>query len=108
MFHHPHKSCNPLTPLQKWGAISAAMSKIMADQGLIKIADVDMVSVAEAATLHPWAPLIWGGNARSRSDRLHSLGWRPHGPALLESLPEMIAEEVKRSGVPASKLTFDK
>jgi len=80
----------------------------MADQGLLKTTDVDKLSVADAAALHPWAPLIWGGNARSRSDRLHSLGWKPHGPSLSESLPSMIAEEVKTSGTPASKLTFDK
>ncbi|KAE9377570.1 NAD(P)-binding protein [Stipitochalara longipes BDJ] len=92
----------------KWGEISASISKIMVDQELIKTADIDKLSVAEAATLHPWAPLIWGGNARSRSDRFHSLGWKPHGPSLLESLPLMIAEEVKTSGTQSAKLTFDK
>jgi hypothetical protein len=61
----------------------------MADEGLIETSDVDKLSVAEAAALHPWAPLICAG--------------------LIESLPSMIAEEeVKTSGAPSSKLTFDK
>jgi hypothetical protein len=80
----------------------------MDDEGLIKTAEVDKLSVAEAAALHPWAPLIWGGNARSRSDRLHKLGWKPQGPGLYESLLSTINEEVKTLGTQSSKLTFDK
>jgi len=80
----------------------------MTDEGAIKAAGVDKVSVAEAVAMHPWAPLIWGGNARSRSDRLHKLGWKPQGPSLYESLPSMINEEVKTLGTQSSRLTFDK
>lgn len=93
---------------QKWGDVSAAISKIMADQGLIKTAELDKLSVADASAQHPWAPLIWGGNARSRSDRLHKLGWKPSGPGLYDSLPAMINEEAKTLGTQSSKLTFDK
>ncbi|KAH8778005.1 hypothetical protein BGZ57DRAFT_822186 [Hyaloscypha finlandica] len=92
----------------KWGEVSEAISKIMTDEGAIKAAEVDKVSVAEAVAMHPWAPLIWGGNARSRSDRLHKLGWKPQGPSLYESLPSMINEEVKTLGTQSSRLTFDK
>jgi hypothetical protein len=97
-----------LTVSQRWGEVSAAISKIMADKKLIQAAEVDKVSVADAVALHPWAPLIWGGNARSRSDRLHALGWKPQGPGVYESLPSMINEEVKILGSQSSKLTFDK
>jgi hypothetical protein len=80
----------------------------MADEALIKTSAVDKLSVADAAALHPWAPLIWGGNARSRSDRLHKLGWKPQGPSLFESLPSMVNEEAKTLGTQSAKLTFDK
>jgi hypothetical protein len=93
---------------QKWGDVSAAVSKIAADEGLIKTSAVDKLSVADAATQHPWAPLIWGGNCRSRSDRLHNLGWKPYGPSLFESLPSMIKEEARTLGTQSSRLTFDK
>ena len=66
---------------QKWGDVSAAISKILADKGLVKTAEVDKLSVAAASAVHPWAPLIWGGDARGRSDRLHGLGWKPQVPA---------------------------
>jgi hypothetical protein len=97
-----------LTMYQKWGDVSTAISKIMANQGLIKSAEVDKLTVAEASALHPWAPLIWGGNARSRSDRLHKLGWKPQKQNLYESLPSMISEEAKTLGTHSSRLTFDK
>jgi hypothetical protein len=84
------------------------MSKIMADKDLIKTAEVDNVSVAEASALHPWAPLIWGGNARSRASRFQKLRWKPRGPSLFESLPLMIDEEVRTLGSQSSKLTFHK
>jgi len=80
----------------------------MAEQGLIKSAEVDKLSVEDASAQHPWAPLIWGGNCRSRADRLRSLGWKPQGPTLYESLPAMINEEVKSAGTQTQKLTFDK
>jgi len=97
-----------LTIYQKWGEVSAAMSKFMADKGLIKTGEVDKLSVTDASALHPWAPLIWGGNARSRSDRIHQLGWKPRGAGLFEGLPSMIMEESKTMGTQSSKLTFDK
>lgn len=92
----------------KWGDLSAAISKIAAEQGFIKTAEVDKLSVTDASALHPWAPLLWGGNCRSRSDRLHQLGWRAQGPSLFSSLPSMVAEEVKYLGKLSSKTTFDK
>lgn len=51
---------------------------------------------------------VWGGNCRSRSDRIEKLGWKPQGTRFLESLPAMIAEEAKTLGTQSSKTTFDK
>lgn len=85
-----------------------SIAKILHVQGIIKSADIDKLSTADALALHPWAPLIWGGNSRSRSDRLHQLGWKAAGPNVFDSLPSMIAEEVKSLGTHSSKTTFDK
>ncbi|KAG4411878.1 hypothetical protein IFR04_014995 [Cadophora malorum] len=92
----------------KWADVAKAVSKIAFDQGLIKTSDVDKLSLADASALHPWAPLIWGGNCRSRSDRIEKLGWKAKGPLFQESLSAMIAEEVKTLGTQSSKTTFDK
>jgi len=91
-----------------WKDVAEAVSKIAFDQGLIKTAQVDKLSVADASALHPWAPLIWGGNCRSRSDRIEKLGWKAKGSLFEESLPAMIAAEVKTLGRQSSKTTFDK
>ncbi|KAH7407981.1 hypothetical protein BKA64DRAFT_693998 [Cadophora sp. MPI-SDFR-AT-0126] len=92
----------------KWADVAKAVSKIAFDQGLIKTSDVDKLSLADASALHPWAPLIWGGNCRSRSDRIEKLGWKAKRPLFQESLPAMIAEEVKTLGTQSSRTTFDK
>jgi hypothetical protein len=80
----------------------------MFDGGIIKSVEVDKLSVPDASALHPWAPLLWGGNTRSRSDRLHKLGWTTRGPSVFDSLPSMVAEEVENLGTQSSKPTFDK
>jgi hypothetical protein len=93
---------------QKWGAISTAITKILYDQGLIESEEVDKLSVVDASAIHPWAPLLWGGNCRALADRLHQLGWKATGPSIIDSLPEMIAEEEKTTGKQSSATTFDK
>ena len=69
---------------------------------------MDQLSVEEASAFHPWAPVLWGGNARSRADRLRQLGWKPKAGQLSENLPAMIAEEEKSIGQQTNKATFDK
>lgn len=96
-----------LTSVQKWGDISVAITEILHDQGAIQSAEVDKLSVADASALHPWAPLIWGGNARSRADRLRGLGWKAGGKDVFDSLLDMVAEEVRNLGRNEAKTTFD-
>lgn len=93
---------------KKWGDVAKSISKTAFEQGLIKSSEVDKISVADASALHPWAPLIWGGNCRSRSDRIEALGWKAKGPLVFDSLPAMLAEEAKTLGTQSSKTTFDK
>jgi hypothetical protein len=93
---------------QKWGDVSVAIAKILHEQGIIKSDEVDKLSVEDASAVHPWAPLLWGGNCRSSADRLRGLGWKPSGPTLYHSLPAMIEQEVKFLGKQSSRPTFDK
>ncbi|KUJ12211.1 NAD(P)-binding protein [Mollisia scopiformis] len=95
-------------PQFKWGEVAATIANSAFKDGLIKSAEIDKLSVAETSALHPWAPLIWGGNCRSRSDRLHQLGWKPQGPSVFESIPSMVQAEAKTLGTQSSKTTFDK
>ena len=98
----------PLTIKQKWGDISGAITKLLHEQGVLKSGEVDKLSVAEASALHPWAALLWGGNCRASADRIHALGWKAVGPSVFESLPLMVAEEVKSFGSQSNITTFGK
>jgi hypothetical protein len=55
--------------------------------------------------MHPWAPILWGGNSRGSAERLKALGWKSSGRGFAESLPEMIDAEVEGRGL-GQKLTF--
>ncbi len=93
---------------QKWGDVSKAIAVELHKQGALQTSDVDKLSVEDAVAQHPWAPLLWGGNCRSRSDRLRQLGWKPQGPSLYDSLPSMLTVEIKTLGKQSSTTTFDK
>lgn len=77
-----------------WKDIAEKISQITKELGQVESADVDQLSVDEASKFHPWAPVLWGGNCRSRATRLQSLGWKPQGPTIWEALPAMVKEEV--------------
>lgn len=102
-----HRLLQSLTILQRWGDIATAITKIAFDKGYISSDEVDKVSPDEAAALHPWGPLIWGGNSRGRSDRLQALGWKPQGTSVYESLASMVDAEAKTLGSQSQKTTFD-
>jgi len=72
-----------------------AIAKDLHRKGAIKSPDVERMPVAEASKHHPWAGLMWGGNCRSRGERLRKLGWKPTGTSIYESLPSMVDEEIK-------------
>jgi hypothetical protein len=77
-----------------------AIAKDLHRKGAIKSPEVERMPVAEASKYHPWAGLMWGGNSRSRGERLRNLGWKPTGPSIYESLPSMIDEEIKLANGP--------
>ncbi|KAJ5735851.1 uncharacterized protein N7483_000976 [Penicillium malachiteum] len=76
-----------------WKDIAAKITEIAKDLGKIESAEVDELSVEEASKFHPWAPVLWGGNCRSRATRLRSLGWKPEGPTVWEALPAIVKAE---------------
>jgi nucleoside-diphosphate-sugar epimerase len=76
-----------------WKDISYKIAEILNEKKQLETPDVDQLSVDEASKLHPWAPVLWGGNCRSRASRLRSLGWKPTGPTVAKCLPSMIESE---------------
>jgi hypothetical protein len=72
---------------------------------LLKSDQVDKITVEAAAEMHPWAPILWGGNSRGSAEGLKILGWKSSGKGFTESLPSMIDAEVGKEGL-GQKLTF--
>lgn len=68
---------------------------MVTERGIKVSAEVEQLTVEDAASLHPWAPVLWGGNARSRAERLRGLGWKPVAPSLKESLGEIVDVEIR-------------
>jgi hypothetical protein len=85
--------------------MSVAIAKAAYAKGLLGSDQVDKITVESAAAMHPWAPILWGGNSRGSAERLKLLGWKSSGKGFLESLPSMIDAEVGKEGL-GQKLTF--
>ncbi|RLL99782.1 hypothetical protein CFD26_106916 [Aspergillus turcosus] len=73
-----------------WKEVASQLAEILHSQGKITTSDVDQLPVDEATKFHPWAPVLWGGNCRSRASRLRTLGWKPTVTTVSASLPEMV------------------
>lgn len=73
-----------------WKEVASHLAQILHSQGKITTSDVDPIPVDEALKFHPWAPVLWGGNCRSRASRLRTLGWKPNVTTPSASLPEMV------------------
>lgn len=77
-----------------WKSISEKVTQIAHQRGKLATADVEELSVEDALKFHPWAPVLWGGNCRSRASRLRALGWKPEGPAIWNALPAIVEFEI--------------
>ncbi|KAJ6166827.1 hypothetical protein N7470_002274 [Penicillium chermesinum] len=71
-----------------WKEVSEKVAQAASQEGKIATAEVEELSVEEALKFHPWAPVLWGGNCRSRASRLRALGWEPEGPSIWETIPQ--------------------
>jgi hypothetical protein len=83
-----------------------AIAKLAYKSGDLPSEEIEKLTPEQATAVHPWAPLLWGGNCRSRSDRLRALGWKSVGPTICESLPVMVEVEVKTLGMQSAATTF--
>jgi hypothetical protein len=73
-----------------WKEIVGQLAQVLHADSKIPSSDIDHLSVEEATKLHPLAPVLWGGNCRSRASRLRALGWKPNVTTVSSSLPEMV------------------
>jgi hypothetical protein len=91
---------------KRWGDISRAVTKIAHTRGLIATDLVDKLSVEDATALHPWGPILWGGNSRGSAERLKTLGWKVSGKSIADSLAAMVEFEATADEGMRQKLTF--
>jgi nucleoside-diphosphate-sugar epimerase len=79
----------------KWGDFHKKIAEILYAKGVIKSADVEEKTAEDASEIHPWGPILWGGNARTRAERLRNLSWTPKETDAHESLAEMADFEIE-------------
>ncbi|KAL9111273.1 MAG: hypothetical protein Q9227_004352 [Pyrenula ochraceoflavens] len=79
---------------QRWKDVAAAIAEDAMSKGLIKTTDLDELTTDESTRVHPWGPILWGSNCRSRADRLKSSGWRAKAPDVFAEIPGMIDFEI--------------
>ncbi|EHK99863.1 hypothetical protein M7I_4185 [Glarea lozoyensis 74030] len=89
-----------------WVEVVKAISEAAQSRGALPSGDIEKLNPEEASAIHPWAPLLWGGNCRSRGDRIRALGWKPVGPGLYECIPEMVDVEINSLGTQSAATTF--
>lgn len=73
-----------------WKDVASQLAKILHASGKISSSHVDQLSAEDASKLFSWAPVLWGGNCRSRASRIRELGWKPAVTSPSASLPEMV------------------
>ena len=72
------------------------MTQILHQKGALATAEIDQITLEEATKWHPLAFVLWGGNARSRAERLRNLGWRPEAKSVWDVMGEIADDEIKR------------
>ncbi|KAH6662798.1 hypothetical protein B0J14DRAFT_610217 [Halenospora varia] len=77
-----------------WGDITVFVVKLLRLRGLLESEEVDELTVEQAREVHPWAESLWGGNSRSKGDRMRALGWEGRGKSVWECLEETVAVAV--------------
>jgi len=90
-----------------WTSAASKITSTAYSLGYLTSSNVEKLTVAEASIIHPWAPIIWGGNCRSRAQRLRSMGWVPKGVSFESSLTAIIEAEMKELSIVKGKTTFE-
>lgn len=78
-----------------WREISAELAHLLHAQAKLASSEVDKLTVEEATKVHWWAPVLWGGNSRSRASRIRTLEWMPDITTVSPNIPEMIQQVLK-------------
>ncbi len=82
--------------LQTWNTATPALAKILYQKGAIQSAEIDKISIEDAKKLHPFSFVLWGGNARSRAERLRKLGWQPKAKSVWDWMETIVDDEIAR------------
>lgn len=86
-----------LTRLQSFGDIAQRIASAARSQGLIKEANVKVLSVEEANKVMPHGAVLLGTNAKLRSTRARKeLGWKPSQPAIENDIERLLKDEAGR------------
>ena len=72
------------------------MTKLLHAKGAIASTSIDKISGEEAGKYHPWAPILWGGNARSRAQRLREIGREAKEKSVWEEMEVVVDNEIER------------
>lgn len=85
-----------------WSDVSRALAKEAKKEGLIDTEEVESLTAEDTAKLHPFGPVLWGGNCRVTASRARrDLGWMPVKDSVFT--PSVLAENLK-----AEKVEIDK
>ncbi|KAI3552863.1 hypothetical protein CABS03_14392 [Colletotrichum abscissum] len=79
--------------------IAETVAQVLYKLGKISSQRVDKLSEQDVSAIHPIGHFVWGGNSKARGDRLRALGWKPTGPDILATLPEVVKLIVKSKEV---------
>ena len=74
-----------------WGELAEALGNTLHQRGLVPTSDTKSLPAAEVKNIHPYGPVLWGSNSRSRAERARKyLGWAPKMTGVEASLPSVV------------------
>ena len=84
----------------QWGDISKLVASAALKQGFIHSDEVVSLLPVEIEKLHPWGPLLWGTNSRSKAIRARKLlGWSPTERTIQDEVPDTVHSEAVALGL---------
>lgn len=83
-----------------WGDVCREIAKVAHKNGFIPSDAVESLSISEADQFFPSLKYYIGANSRGVAIRAKKLlGWKPHQPALVETIPQALEIEAKALGL---------
>lgn len=81
-----------------WRGVMGAIAGLLCERGVIGGTAIEELSEVEVETIIPQGAFLYGGNCRSRADRLRGMGWKARRESVWDSLPGAIDVEIQRVG----------